>query len=446
MLFEISQEVDPWDVHAFQKKCKEQGLLGVHLPFYRNWFFTDPSIFLVPELLHACHKFFFDHILKWCKEVVGTRELDTRYKSMHKRVGIRHFTSGVSHVQQMTGREYREIQCTIVAIIAGAAPPGFVRAIRTLIEFIYLAQNPVHTESSIRNMVNALQSFHTLKHFITEAEAWRTKTGVRTDFNIPKLELFQSFAKAIETVGTLPQFTADVCERLLVTHCKQTFEQTSRNRDFTEQVVRILNCEERMRLFDLYSLMRSHDVSMINTVTDLEQSYVTYVDPALSWVQEVLPGEQIRLIGPHPIRNHFLKGVLREDSRAAFNLTVKPDSSRLTIQQLLSMYKLGEFPSLYALYIHRSVLTLLDITQSQLTSWNALSFSAWRKFRLQLLSVFNNCTVMPSHLIQVYPPSKDFPYGYADAVLLNSQSLGYPTPAGKQPPPCTHLHSIYFYS
>jgi len=446
MLFEISQEVDPWDVHAFQKKCKERGLLGVHLPFYRNWFFTDPSIFLVPELLHACHKFFFDHILKWCKEVVGTRELDARYKSMHKCVGIRHFTSSVSHVQQMTGREYREIQRTIVAVIAGAAPPGFVRAIRTLIEFIYLAQNPVHTESSIRNMVNALQSFHTLKHFITEAEAQRTKTGVRTDFNIPKLELFQSFAKVIETVGTLPQFTADVCKRLLVTHCKQTFERTSRNRDFTEQVVRILDREERMRLFNLYSLMRSHDVSMINTVTDLEQSYVTYVDPALSWVQEDLPGEQIRLIGPRPICNHFLKGVLCEDSRAAFNLTVKPDSLRLTIQQLSSMYKLGEFPSLYALYICRSVLTLPDITQSQLTSWNALSFSTWRKFRLQLLSVFNNCTVMPSRLIQAYPPSKDFPYGYVDAVLLNSQSLGYPTPAGKQPPPCTHLHSIYSYS
>jgi len=270
--------------------------------------------------------------------------------------------------------------------------------------------------------------------------------GVRTDFNIPKLKLFQSFAKAIETIGTLPQFTADVCERLLITHCKQTFEWTSCNHDFTEQVVCILNCEERMHLFNLYSLMRSHDVSMINTVTDLEQSYVTYVDPALSWVQEVLPGEQICLIGPHPICNHFLKGILHKDSQATFNLTVKPDSSHLTIQQLLLMYKLREFPSLYALYIHRSVLTLPDITQSQFTSWNALSFSAWRKFRLQLLSVFNNCTVMPSHLIQAYPPSKNFPYGYTDAVLLNSQSLGYPTPAGKQPPPCTHLHSIYFYS
>lgn len=211
-LLEICQEVDPWDVAAFQNKCNERGLLGVHLPFFRNWMFSDPSIFLVPELLHACHKFFFDHLFKWCKEVIGSRELDLQYKSMHKRVGVRHFASGVCHVQQMTGREHRDIQRTIVAAIAGAAPAGFVRAICALIEFIYIAQNPVHTETSIEQLKTALQDFHANKHFIIEVEARRTKTGVRVDFNIPKLELFQSFATAIQTIGSLIQHTADVSE------------------------------------------------------------------------------------------------------------------------------------------------------------------------------------------------------------------------------------------
>jgi len=121
---------------------------------------------------------------------------------MHKRVGVCHFASGVCHVQQMTGREHRDIQRTIVATIAGAAPAGFVRAIQSLIEFIYLAQSPVHTQTSIEQLKVALQDFHANKHFITEAEARRTKTGLRTDFNIPKLELFQSFMTAIQTVGS----------------------------------------------------------------------------------------------------------------------------------------------------------------------------------------------------------------------------------------------------
>lgn len=128
-LVDLSQTVDPWDVNTYQKKAKERGLSGVHLPFWRNWPLSDPAIFLVPELLHAIHKFFFDHPLKWCKEVVGGRELNARYKSMHKRVGVRHFSSGVTHVQQMTGREHRDIQRTIVPAIAGATSRGFLRAI-----------------------------------------------------------------------------------------------------------------------------------------------------------------------------------------------------------------------------------------------------------------------------------------------------------------------------
>ena len=409
---------DPWDVKAFQKLAKEHGLLGVHLPYWRNWLLSDPAIFLVPEILHTLHKFFFDHPLKWCKEVVGARELNARYKSMHKRVGVRHFSTGVTHVQQMTGREHRDIQRTIVPAIAGATSPGFLRAIRHLIDFIYLAQNPVHTESSIQDMKCALDSFHSHKQFILDAEAWRTKAGLKEDFNIPKLELFQSFVSAIENVGTLSQYTADVSERLLITHCKRTFEHTSRNRDFTEQVVHILDRLERMRLFDLYALLRSHNISLINTVTEMEESYITYVDPTLSWMREALPGEQLQIIRSRPVRNHFLKRILHEDAQAAFNLMVKPDYSHHTVQHLQFIYKLADLPLCYSTYIchHTSPSSVTD-------SWDMHSFRAWKKFRIQLLSAHNKRIVMPSQLVQAILPSSDFLSGCSDAILINSKML-----------------------
>ena len=370
-LFEIAQQVNVWDVAEFLKRCKERGLLGVHLPFWRNWMLSDPSIFLVPELLHTCHKFFFDHLFKWCKEVIGALELDARYKSMHKRVGIRHFASGVCHVQKMTGREHRDIQRTIVAVIAGAAPVGFVRAIRALVNFIYLAQNPVQTQASIEKLKATLNDFHANKHFVTEVEARRTKTGVKSDFNIPKLELFQSFASAIENVGSLMQYTADVSERLLITHCKRAFKRTFHNSDFAEQIVRLLDREERMHLFNLYALMRSYSMPLINSATRPEQSHVTYVDPTLAWVQEVLPDEQMCLYGPQrPVHNHFLKGILHEDSRGAFNLTVKPDSLSLTIPHLAVMYKLDAF----AHYFEEYLVTSTTISRQQLSYYNALQF------------------------------------------------------------------------
>jgi len=162
--------VDPWDLIVFVREAKKLHLSGVHLPYWRNWRRSNPARFLTPEILHALHKFFFDHVLKWIKQILG-HELDVRFKSHHKRTGVRHFSGGVSHVNQMTGREHRDIQRTIVPTLWGLASPSFIRAVRAMIDFIYLAQNPLHTESSIASMTQALRDFHDNKQAILDAEA-----------------------------------------------------------------------------------------------------------------------------------------------------------------------------------------------------------------------------------------------------------------------------------
>ncbi|KAG1789210.1 uncharacterized protein HD556DRAFT_1244286, partial [Suillus plorans] len=225
LICEISKTIDVWDLDKFQKAAKVVNLSGVHMPYWRDWMFACPSVFLAGEILHTCLKFFADHPLNWTKEVVGKPELDARFITQHKRVGTRHFTKGITHVNQMTGREHRDIQRTIVASIAGAAPPRFIRALRALIEFIYLAQNPVHSADTLLSMTQALSDFHAFKDAIIEAKVRRGKKGSKEDFFIPKLELLQSFRGTVERLGTLMQFSADMTERLLITHCKDLFVQ-----------------------------------------------------------------------------------------------------------------------------------------------------------------------------------------------------------------------------
>ncbi|KAL4080505.1 hypothetical protein J3A83DRAFT_4355613 [Scleroderma citrinum] len=129
----VIEIIDPWDLCSFQK--------NVHLPCWRNWPYANLFVFLLPEILHTCHKFFFDHILTWCKEVVSN-ELNMQFKCHHKCIRVRHFRSSVSHVKQMTGREHHDIQHTIISMIAGCVPLWFLCAIHTLINFIYQAQSP----------------------------------------------------------------------------------------------------------------------------------------------------------------------------------------------------------------------------------------------------------------------------------------------------------------
>ncbi|KAG1901031.1 uncharacterized protein F5891DRAFT_979914 [Suillus fuscotomentosus] len=281
--------VDPWNLIVFVREAKKLHLSGVHLPYWRNWRHSNPARFLTPEILHALHKFFFDHVLKWIKQIMG-HELDVWFKSHHKRTGICHFSGGVSHVNQMTGREHRDIQCMIVPTLWGVASPGFIRA---------------------------------------------GKGGAKDDFFIPKLELMQSFTCAIFHVGSLMQWTADVSERLLITHCKHPFECTSRQQDFVSQIAHILDREEAIRLFDLYMLLSSSSSMpgqdpLINAIImEDEEIASTETDPTLAWVSNANPAAQLRLQAPHPVRNHFLKGILSDNACIAFNVTVKADCSRL---------------------------------------------------------------------------------------------------------------------
>ncbi|KAG2043193.1 hypothetical protein BDR03DRAFT_852521, partial [Suillus americanus] len=167
---------------------------GVQLPFWCNWRFSDPVLFLAPDILHTLHKFFFDHVFKWCKEVLGADELNSRFHRQHKWIRTHHFSQGVSHVQQMTGREHQDIQHTIVATIVGIVEADFIHAVRALVDFIYQAQSPTFTPSSITAMMSSLAEFHCFKGAIVNTEASRGTSGPINHFEIPKLELLALFA------------------------------------------------------------------------------------------------------------------------------------------------------------------------------------------------------------------------------------------------------------
>ena len=148
----------------------------------------------------------------------------------------------------MTGREHQDIQCTIIATIAGFVDPEFLRTICTLVDFLYRAQSLTFTVSSISAMEQDLLEFHEHKAIVLQTGARSGKTKAMDHFNIPKLELFQSFGHSICNSGALIQYTADVSERLLITHCKDPFMRTNRQKSsFTEQIVKLLDRQESMR-------------------------------------------------------------------------------------------------------------------------------------------------------------------------------------------------------
>ncbi|KAG1860049.1 hypothetical protein F4604DRAFT_1930362 [Suillus subluteus] len=174
----------------------------------------------------------------------------------------------------------------------------------------------------------------------------------------------------------------------------------NRGRDFVLQIARILDREETIRLFDLYTLLSSSSSTpgqdpLINAVVEEDEEIAsTETDPTLAWVSNVNPAAQLSLQGPRPVRNHFLKGIISDNARIAFNVTMKADCSRLNASQLQSLYNLPDFAHALHLYATRNGCTLPDHNHAEPT---------------------DSCRTTPS---------SNFPRGNCDTVLFSQRVDG----------------------
>ncbi|KAJ3727902.1 hypothetical protein C8R42DRAFT_717335 [Lentinula raphanica] len=159
----LATKADPHDIERYWPFAQKSRTNGVVDPCWRDWASSDPSEFLHPEILHHWHKFFFDHDLKWCINVIGAEEIDFRYSLVQKRQGFWVFPEGILRLKQVTGRDQREIQRYVVTVVAGATSNRFLLAIRALCDFRYAGQAPRFNDTTAVRVQRALDEFHEVK-------------------------------------------------------------------------------------------------------------------------------------------------------------------------------------------------------------------------------------------------------------------------------------------
>ena len=230
----LCKEIDPWNLERYAKESQSCFRLnGVHLPFWRDWMLPDgtiaePSQFLTPEPLHHWHKQFWDHDAKWCIRAVGSAEIDLRFSLLQPCVGFRHFKAGISLLKQVTGRDHRNVQRYIIAIIADAVPKKFILCIRALCDFRYLAQSRTIDTRTLTEISNALTLFHQNKQAILDAGARVGKGNKQLGhFFIPKLELLHNVVTSTCWSGPPIQWSADPTKRAHIDAIKVPSENTN---------------------------------------------------------------------------------------------------------------------------------------------------------------------------------------------------------------------------
>ncbi|KAH9830310.1 uncharacterized protein C8Q71DRAFT_817709 [Rhodofomes roseus] len=224
----------------------QQGLRNVPEPFWAK--LPHANIFgcITPDMLHQLHKGVFkDHFFKWSTTGVES-EIDARFMRYPPYNNLRVFIKELSAISQWTGNEYRQMEKTFVGILAGCpqVPRRVVAAIRSLMDFIYLAHYPIHSTSSLGNMRRALEDLHRHKQVFVEL-------GLRMDFNIPKVHWLEHYVVSIIRVGSCAGFSTDISERLHIEFAKLGYRASSR-KQYVKQMIVWLTRREKMRRLQSY--------------------------------------------------------------------------------------------------------------------------------------------------------------------------------------------------
>ncbi|KAG0698406.1 hypothetical protein DFH29DRAFT_983887 [Suillus ampliporus] len=427
---------DPLDVEGYFDECSHFRLSGVFWPFWRNWPLADPSCFLTPEALHHWHRQFYDHDVQWCLRAVGAQELDFRFSLLQQLTTFRHFKDGISNLKQVTGRAQCDMQRYMVALIADAAPPGVVIAIRALMDFRYLSQATMIDESHCGLILDALKQFHDHKQEIIACGARRgTKSNsVLNNWYIPKLELI-SVIPSICQVGSLMQWSADTTEHAHITLIKDPADSTNHN-NYDAQICRFLDWNEKCRNFQIMTSIitqsRSHQQAAASPTID-DDSHVG--GPGVN--EEVVADD---LWGPRHIVTDFFKIAqqVSSDIKAAkplrtflvntsmaIHLNFDASIQRIPVDVVAEKFSLPDLRGALADYVeqegHTGLPTFHKLQGPRCAQPDApLPFDdlrVWFKVRIQQASYHGQSTP-PALMVNASPPSATGKYGHYDAAIF----------------------------
>lgn len=233
---------------AFHTSCMSNDVAGgAYVPFWKGFPHADIHQAMAPDVLHQLYQGVFKHLVGWCQDMMTEEELDRRIRSLPPYYHTRHFSNGISGLTQVSGREHKEISHVLLGCLVGAIPQQALITIRSLLDFIYLAQYTTHDDATLGYMRSALGLFHGNKHSLISL-------GIRSDFNIPKVHALIHYVDAIELLGTTDNYNTEMFERLHIDFAKEGW-RASNKRDAFPQMTTWLTRRENVAMFESYISM-----------------------------------------------------------------------------------------------------------------------------------------------------------------------------------------------
>jgi hypothetical protein len=150
---------------------------------------------------------------------------------------------GISHLSRVTGTEHDQICRFLLGLIINIKLPNrasmakLLRAVRGLLDFLYLAKYPVHTTETLQLLDDALHMYHNNQQVFVDLL-------IRNDFNFPKNHFINHYRELIKTFGTTDNYNTEYTERLHIDLAKDAYHATNSK----AQITAWLDRQERVLL------------------------------------------------------------------------------------------------------------------------------------------------------------------------------------------------------
>ncbi|KAI0054615.1 hypothetical protein BV25DRAFT_1816824 [Artomyces pyxidatus] len=235
---------------VFVEACEQAGIKPLFHPFWEGLPYVNIFQSITPDILHQLYQGVVKHLVSWIREAYGDAAVDARFMCMPPNHNLRQFAKGISHLSRVSGAEHQDI-CRVLlgAIIdlplpGGESPTRIVRAVRALLDFVYLAQFPTHTKATLAHLQDALNRFHANKSIFIDL-------GIRDHFNFPKMHSLTHYVESVRLFGTADNFNTSYSERLHIDFTKDAYRASNRKDEYPQMTL-WLRRREQMHIHRLF--------------------------------------------------------------------------------------------------------------------------------------------------------------------------------------------------
>ena len=234
------------DMRALYSACNKAGLKPIYHPFWESLPHVNIFLSITPDILHQMLQGMVKHLIEWLVGIFRPAAINARSCTMPPNHKIKVFTNGITKLSRVSGQEHKRMSCTLLGLIIdllvpdGQDPSCIVRAVRAVMDFLFVAQYQCQTSDTIQQLKDSLSVFHENKEVFLNLGVWE-------NFNLPKLHSLSYYASSIRLFGTTDNYNTEQFKHLHIDFAKNAYRASNR-KDKYYQMTKWLEHREKVQL------------------------------------------------------------------------------------------------------------------------------------------------------------------------------------------------------